>query len=104
MPISKSSIVVTSILSIVWHWNEYFESSIYLGKQSIRPLPSMLPSVYEYFQEMTTSVNTSGLEMPEVTLATVAAATFLAVIPMLAMFLIMQKQFIEGVERTGIVE
>lgn len=104
MPISKPSIIVTTILSIVWHWNEYFESSIYLGKQSVRPLPAMLPSVYEKFQEMLSSVNVSGAETVELTLATVAAATFLAVLPMLVMFLIAQRQFVEGVERTGIVE
>ena len=104
MPVSKPSIVVTTILSIVWHWNEYFESSIYLGRQSVRPLPSMLPSVYEKFQEMLSAVNTSGVEVVELTLATVAAATFLAVLPMLIMFLIVQRQFVEGVERTGIVE
>lgn len=104
LPVSKPSIVVTTILSIVWHWNEYFETSIYLGKQDIRPLPSMLPSVYEYFKEMSSSVNTTGIESIEVTLATVAAATFLVVVPMLVMFLIVQKEFVEGVERTGLVE
>lgn len=104
LPIAKPSIVVTAILSIVWHWNEYFESSIYLGKQSVKPLPAMLPAIYQKFQEMSSSVNIMSKPTVEVTMATVAAATFLVVIPMLLMFLIVQRQFVEGVERTGLVE
>ena len=104
LPIAKPSIVVTAILSIVWHWNEYFESSIYLGKQSVKPLPAMLPAIYEKFQEMSSSVNIMSKPTVEVTMATVAAATFLVVIPMLLMFLVVQRQFVEGVERTGLVE
>ena len=103
LPVAKPSIVVTCILSIVWHWNEYFEASIYLGRPNIMPLPSMLPAVYEAYKKLSVPL-TGAANSVTVTEGTVMAATFLVVLPLLILFLFVQRQFVEGVERTGIVE
>jgi multiple sugar transport system permease protein len=103
LPISKPAILVCSILSMVWHWNDYYEPIIYLGKPSLLPLPSMLPSIYETFKKVVDTLE-SAKTTTMVTEGVVMAATFLVVAPLLIVYIFLQRQFVEGIERTGLVE
>lgn len=101
-PVSRSATLVSFVLSLVWHWNDFYEPVIYLGKSSSWPLPSLLPSIYEkYYQaaaDLTQNVNAT------ITEGVVMAATFLVVLPVILVYCILQKQFIQGIERSGLVE
>lgn len=103
LPISKPSILVSAILAMVWHWNDYYEPGIYISKPSLLPLPSRLPSIYKTFIDVIGSLEAAKLSIM-VTEGVVMAATFMVVLPILIVYLFLQKQFVEGVERTGIVE
>ena len=94
LPISSSSILVTSILSIVWHWNDYFEPTFFL-KGKVQMLSQLL----------------AGLNVNKYVLATAygkainpwaLAGCVLATLPLLVIFLIFQKRFIQGVENSGL--
>jgi len=106
LPISKSSILVTVILSVVWHWNEYFESNIYINNPLKLMLPAKLPYIYDFAK--ISSVELFALKQRmgeiEINIATAMAATFMVILPIFILYLILQKQFMEGIERTGIVE
>lgn len=98
-PVSKSAILVSVILSIVWHWNDYFEPNIYIGERNLQLLPSRLPLLYEM-------LNTEELLNPEIDLiineAIVLAGTFLVVLPILIVYSLLQNKFMEGIERSGL--
>ncbi len=102
LPISRPALLVAAVLGLVWHWNDYFEPSIYLTSRGILPLPSILPSLYEAFQ-----IITEDTEMLEEILrfndAVIMAATFLVVLPVLIIYAVLQRYFVQGVERTGLV-
>ncbi|MBQ7726692.1 MAG: carbohydrate ABC transporter permease [Clostridia bacterium] len=101
LPASRSSLLVCWVLSVVWHWNDYFEPSIYITERSHFLLPMQLPGLYELMkgagQDLTTgaldNIYTEGVAM---------AATTLVILPVLIMYLFLQKQFVLGVERSGI--
>lgn len=104
LPSSGSIALVCFVLSVVWHWNDYYEPSIYLTNSDLYLLPQALPdmnTVLKALQESATDFSTlqmtyhSGVSM---------AGTAMAVLPLLIMFLFLQKRFIEGIERTGLVE
>lgn len=99
LPISKSSILVTTVLSMVWHWNDYFESSVYLSKPAMGLLPSRLPGLYAMLTAEQVTDPTSQIIFNE---AMVLAATFLVILPILIVYALLQRKFMEGVERTGL--
>lgn len=108
LPISKSATLVTAVLSMVWHWNDYFEPGIYLTKINLWPLPVNIPFMYDVLK----ALSGEQLEMLEDLMVDgevllnegiVFAGTFLVVLPLLIVYLILQRQFMEGIERTGIV-
>ena len=92
-PASTSSVIVSIVLSIVWHWNDFYEPNIYIRKNSQMLLPMLLPKLYDSMKDSLDSAQ-SILESKELYTEGVAmAATFLAVIPILIFYLFFQKQF-----------
>ncbi|MET3547367.1 carbohydrate ABC transporter permease [Paenibacillus cellulositrophicus] len=98
LPLTPPAIVVTTLLSLVWHWNDFFEPSIFLTSEEKFTLPMMLPRLYQSLDTLT------GSSFEVFSLPVVMAATFLALIPMLVVYLFLQRYFIQGVERSGLVE
>ena len=105
LPTAGATIVVCMVLSVVWHWNEFFESSIYISRQSEWLLPQSLPSMYSLIQSLATSDQPWMAEM-QFTYheGVVMAGTALATLPLLIFYLFMQRKFMASIERSGIVE
>jgi len=109
-PSSRSSIMVCMVLSLVWHWNDYFEPTIYITKEENYLLPMALPGLYKMIQNSSSSLSDiPGMSSAEAvnlsmiyTEAVAMAATVLVVLPVFILYMFLQKQFIQGVERSGI--
>ena len=105
LPTSKSTTLVCFILSVVWHWNDFFEPGIYITSGEDYLMPQMLPSLYELFQSITQASSGEAINLAlQYHEGVVMAATMLCVIPLLIIFFIFQRQFMQGIERTGMVE
>ncbi len=104
LPMAQAPMLVCCVLSLVWHWNDYFEPGIYINtKPDMRMLPSILPSLYELLnQENHTMIQVNDLEGIVFNEAMLMAATFLCIIPIMIAYLILQRRFMEGVERSGL--
>lgn len=103
LPISRVAILVCVVISFVWHWNDYFEPSLYLSLSSMLPLPSMLVNVFNGQRDYFNAILTNQLHLL-VTDGVIMAAITICVMPVFFIFMFLQKGFIEGIERTGIVE
>jgi len=98
-PAAIPAYIVSFIFSTVWYWNETFLTVIFL-EGGVTTLPMQLskfvqayenlypPGVVNIFGRLNEAVKMSG--------------TFLNILPLLAMYFILQKWFVESVERTGI--
>lgn len=103
VPMAKSSVLVASVLSVVWHWNDYFAPRIYISTTSKMFLPSRLPGMYEILNKLSSeSAEVMAGESLIVNEALCMAATFLVILPLLIVYTFVQKKFIEGVERSGL--
>lgn len=103
LPMSQSSLLVCSVLSLVWHWNDYFEPGVYVTDVWLKMLPNRLPSLYaELNKEQHTMIQVNEIEGIMFNEAMLMAATFLCIIPILILYLILQRRFMEGVERSGL--
>lgn len=102
LPMSKSSILVATVLSFVWHWNDYFEPNIYIKEVIKRVLPSRLPGLYALVgaeEAMDMVMEEDGFTFNE---AMLMAGTFMVILPVLIVYSFLQKKFMEGVERSGL--
>ncbi len=110
LPATGTSTLVTAVLAMVWHWNDYYEPAIYLQSEKLWPLPAMLPKIYAMYQTYFSgnfnlgSIQPSLLEKQIVTEGTVMAATVLVILPIIIAYAFLQKRFIQGIERSGLVE
>ena len=105
LPIARSAFLVVIVLSIVWHWNDFYEPSIFLDEQKLMMLPNALYLLIDYAQSPPPTSAFGGM-MSDVVVnsAVVMAGTFMVVFPILFLYFFIQRQFIQGIERTGIVE
>ncbi len=104
LPMSRSSLLVCAVLSVVWHWNDSFEPAIYLNSSpQLQLLTAKIPDMYEklakFSEEAVEGMNAADLVINQ---GTVMAATFLVILPLLVIYMFVQKQFMEGVERSGL--
>jgi multiple sugar transport system permease protein len=81
MPLSAPGIIATSIFSFIGAWNEYVYAYTFLNKESLMTLPVGLQ---RFFAEFAT--DWPGL----------MAASFIMSVPVVVMFLILQKYFVRA--------
>lgn len=107
-PLARATIVVALVLAVVWHWNDSYEPGIYITSPAKQFLPPRIRLIVEAAnalpdqqQEMLRQL---GLEEGEDTLndAVVMAGAAIISAPVLLFFAFAQRQFMQGIERSGI--
>ena len=107
-PLAKATLVVALVLSVVWHWNDFYESSLYISSPALGFLPPRLTSIITATnalpEQQAEMLRMLGLEDGEDTLndAVVMAGALIISAPILVFFAFAQRQFMQGIERTGI--
>ncbi len=107
-PLAKATLVVALVLSVVWHWNDFYESSLYISSPSLGFLPPRLTAIISAAnalpEQQAEMLRQLGLQDGEDTLnnAVVMAGALIISAPILVFFAFAQRQFMQGIERTGI--
>jgi len=107
-PLAKATVVVAMVLSVVWHWNDFYEPGLYVSSPAKSFLPSRLSTIIEAASALPDKqaemLRQLGLDDGEDTLnnAVVMAGAVIISAPVLVFFAFAQRQFMQGIERTGI--
>ena len=97
MPLARPAIVVTMLFSFVWYWNETSQAALLFGTV-IKTLPMKLGSFAASYSNLYGSTGSHSTVNEAISLA----GTFLSISPLLVLYLILQKQFVESIEKVGI--
>lgn len=100
LPIAKPAIVLSMLFSFVWYWNETRQSGLYFG-EIIKTLPMKLGSFAASYASLYESAGAADAAT-SINEAVTLAGTMLSCLPILIMFIILQKQFVESIEKSGI--
>lgn len=100
LPIAKPAIVLSMLFSFVWYWNETRQSGLYFG-EIIKTLPMKLGSFAASYASLYESAGGADAAT-SINEAVTLAGTMLSCLPILIMFIILQKQFVESIEKSGI--
>jgi multiple sugar transport system permease protein len=96
-----TSVVLTVVLfSIVWHWNDYYESVMFF--QSEFPLSVSLTLLQDQLSVLSSNV-VRQQDLALIRSSVLEAASLLVTAPVLILYLITQRFFTESIQRTGIV-
>lgn len=96
LPSSGVVTLTVFILSVLWHWNDYLQSLMYTNTN--RTLAVVMTDIDQYMylklQLDSTSMVNYGVPL---------AACILFILPPLVMYMFLQRQFIQSIDRVGIV-
>ena len=94
LPSSSVAILTVSILSIIWHWNEYYLTALYFNEN--QPMAVVLSGI-------TDLIKLRGGDTINSHTGVAMASCMLFMLPVLIMYLILQKKFIKSIDSVGIV-
>ena len=102
-PLAKPAFVVVIMLCIIWHWNDYYSSSMFFIDK-IKPVMVCLERLRQNIVEMSTLPGLpNGNYTPVILRMYLQAGVVLTITPPLFLYVFMQRQFVESIDRTGIV-
>lgn len=110
LPLVRPSIAVSFVFSVVWHWNDTFGPMNYLQQK-----PGLWPLSLELLQFknniLTQSNAMAGNQafqqqslLTAQSVGAIMAGSVLTVLPPLIFYILIQRAFVQGVERTGLIE
>jgi len=100
VPNAKSSFLTVFLFSVVFYWNDYYVSSTFFTENNTIAL--MLKNLntqlaLEIFNDATVQIS------PREQIVWLESGCLISIAPMLVMYVLLQKYFTEGIERSGIV-
>jgi len=99
LPLAKPAILVVFLFAFVWTWNDYYLPSMFLNGSKSVPLSMGISQIQAQLNQQAADYGPSIFDEP-IKMAT----SFLIILPPLVLYMFAQRWFIEGVERTGLVE
>ncbi len=99
VPTAVPAYIVSLIFSVVWYWNETYLTTIFL-EGGIQTLPMQLSKFVQAYQNLYPPGTVNIFD--RLNEAIKLAGTFLNILPLLLMYFVLQRWFVESVERTGI--
>lgn len=104
LPVARSVYIVVLVLALVWHWSDYFEPSMYLSKSNIQLVSMRLTVITNLLSQsaVTLEAEFGVTDINTLNDAVLMAGTFMVVLPILIVYGFLQRQFIQGIERSGL--
>lgn len=107
LPSAGSTTIVCVVLSLVWHWNDYYEPGLYLKEYDSMLLPQIVASLKTLIESMQSELmeGAGAATSTEGNLyhsGVVMAGTCFSMIPPMIAYLFLQRKFMEGIERSGL--
>ncbi len=98
VPNAGSSFLTVFLFSLVWYWNDYYVSSTFFTKNQTMAL--MLKNLGTLLQQQL--FNNAEVSARE-EIVWMEAGCLLAILPILIIYIVLQKYFTEGIARSGLV-
>lgn len=96
VPNAGPAFLTSFLFSIVWYWNDYYYSSMFF------PTKQTVSLALAGLRNLLSTDATVGHD-PYQLLISLQAGSFLVCIPLLLMYMFLQRYFVQSIERTGIV-
>ncbi|MBR4711126.1 MAG: carbohydrate ABC transporter permease [Clostridia bacterium] len=108
LPSAGPAFITVALFCFVWYWNESYLTSLYLRMKDANNLVPFWTTLTIQLQNFTSSTSSSaytetaasGANRQTETIK--MAATILTILPMMIIYFVLQRHFVESIDRTGI--
>ncbi|MCR5323776.1 MAG: carbohydrate ABC transporter permease [Lachnospiraceae bacterium] len=102
VPSAIPAIVTVVLFSFVWYWNESYLTELYVRGLSTKSSWTNLVIQLKNFDSSFNTKASVGDTATSLNESVRMAATALSILPLFVMYLILQRQFVESIDRAGI--
>ena len=102
IPSAVPAIITVFLFSFVWYWNESYLTEMYVQGLATKSEWTNLVIQLKNFDSNFSTRATTGDMATSLNESVRMAATSLSILPLFVMYLVLQRQFIESIDRTGI--
>lgn len=98
VPTAKNISIAVLLLSVVWNWNDYYTPSMFIRTKDT------IATAMANFQDNLENLHNMGVGVTNIQTAQtqIQAACLIAVVPLVILYIILQKRFSEGIENSGL--
>ncbi len=102
IPSAIPAIITVSLFSFVWYWNEAYLTQLYVQGIAANSFWTNLVVELKNFDTTFSTRATVGDAATSLNESVRMAATTLSILPLLVMYIILQRQFVESIDNAGI--
>lgn len=99
VPNAKSSFLIVFLFSVVWYWNDYYVSTSFFTET--KTISLMLKNLDTTLNTTLFNDATAQVSVRE-KIVWMEAGCLISIMPILVLYSCLQKQFVEGIERSGL--
>ncbi len=99
LPNVGSIVIVITLFSIVWHWNDYYLSVMFFTDEY--PLSVNVTLLQDRLTLLSQNMSAEDMALAENSI--LEASCFVVILPMLILYVFSQRHFTESITRTGLV-
>lgn len=98
VPTAKNINIAVLLLAIVWNWNDYYTPSMFIRTKDT------IATAMAGFQRNLENLHNMGLGVGTIQTAQtqIQAACLIAIVPLVILYIFLQKRFSEGIENSGL--
>ena len=103
LPSAAPALITVSLFSFVWYWNEAYLTEMYVhGVMQESGLTTLVIQLDKFAANYSEYAQTSGNVATNLNESISMAGTMLSILPLLLMYFVLQRYFVESIDRTGI--
>ena len=104
LPNAIPPLITVTLFSFVWQYNDTFYTSLFMSESALMPLKiASLPADASQFLPSLMGLGDTAKSDPNYVALVVDTGILLAILPLIILYLFVQRHFVESVERTGVV-
>ncbi len=103
LPSAAPAFITVALFSFVWYWNEFYLTQLYVhGVLTDSGLTTLIIQLQNFNTNYNTYAQTASGGATSLNESIKMAGTLIAVLPLLILYFILQRHFVESIDRTGI--
>lgn len=103
LPSAAPAIITVSLFSFVWYWNESYLTELYVhGVMKQSGWTTLVIQLDKFAANYSDYANTAAGGATSLNESISMAGTMLSILPLLLMYFVLQRYFVESIDRTGI--
>ncbi len=103
VPSASPAIITVALFSFVWYWNESYLTEMYVsGVMTSSGWTSLVIQLDNFATNYSSYATTATNAVTSINESISMAGTMLSILPLLLMYFVLQRYFVESIDRTGI--